>query len=125
MSVKQVGLKLASQPQQSALSGLHEPPFSKYGHAGGYFFGRWSTIKMKPIDVFFRYQTIDLLWAGQVEGLPAQPALLPQDACCAERVPGVQWEGMVQKVQNAHGVRYLQAYSDAYFGKSEVVLSPI
>ena len=58
---------------------------------------------MQPVHVFFRHPAFDLPRAGDVEGLPTQGALLAQNRGAAEGVAGMQWDGMVEDVEDAHG----------------------
>jgi hypothetical protein len=56
---------------------------------------------MHPADLLFIDAASNLLWAGQLKGLPPELSLFVEDRQCPERVPAMQGYRMVENVQNA------------------------
>lgn len=102
MGVDDIRLKFLRQAQQTALGRPHERPLIEHRQPAGD--ARWlrRTVEMQAIRRFFRHRTVDLFWTRQVIRLPAQIALLAQDVGAAKGVAGVQRQGMVENVQDAH-----------------------
>ena len=59
--------------------------------------------KCHPVNVFVQGICGALLGGGQVEGLPAQPALLAQDGKRPERIATMQRNRVIQDVKDAQG----------------------
>ncbi len=101
MGVQHVRLHAARHFQQARLGGLHERVLGQAGQPGAG--GRGRAEEVPPVHGFFRAAGGAVLGAGEVEGVPAQPALLAQQGQRAEGVAAVQGDGVVQDVEDAHG----------------------
>ena len=64
--------------------------------------GRRRAVEAQTVGVFFGLRAEALLGCGEVEGLPAQRRLLAQDGRRAEGIAAVQWQRMIEDVQDAH-----------------------
>ena len=103
---------------------LHQREFSNarqraIGAAGG-----GGTEKPQSLHTIFRGRAGPLLRTGQVQRFPPQRALCPQNRQCAEGVPAVQRNRMVQNVQDPHDATVLTQGPRRGAGQENSVGSP-
>ena len=99
MGVDHVGLEFPDEGFEALFGGADQPPFVEAGRA------RWwhrTAVEIEAIDLFVGRCAVALLGRREVEGLPAEGALLPQDRRGAEGVAAVQGNGVVEDVEDAH-----------------------
>ena len=61
------------------------------------------SIKTKPVDLFLGCTGNKVLGTRQLECIPAQSALLAQDRSGAKGVAALQWERVIENVEDAQG----------------------
>ena len=102
MRVDHVGLQISCQGQQTSLDGTHHGERIAAGQARQQP-GRFRrAIEMQAVGLLFHHLAIDLLGTGQVVGVPAHFPLVVQDRRAAEGIAGMQRQGVVEDVEDAH-----------------------
>ena len=101
MGVQDIRTQLARQLHETNLGRLHQCPLVDDWQFSGQAAWRGRAEEAQAVGFFLQPLGIELLGAGEMKGLPPQPALTAQDVGAAEGVAGVQRQGMVEDVQDA------------------------
>lgn len=58
-------------------------------------------VEMPTVDIFLTGSASNLFWGCQMKSFPAQPTLLAQDRQRAECITAMEWDRMIEDMQNS------------------------
>src|SRR5208283_2667966 len=108
MGVDYIGSCTAGNLLNSLLRTGHEPQFPCNRDGRKQRTAQWCPIKVPAVDILFCGLGAMMLRRREMQGLPSEGPLLAQDCQRPEAVSALQWDGVIEHVQDPHIEVYIR-----------------